>query len=67
MSLKVSNSNLLFQRRLATAREDLKYSELDGSFDLIIVNDDVDEAGRQLRQFMLPFIKEVQDQQETKE
>ncbi len=55
----------MFQRRLATAREDLKYSELDGSFDLTIVNDDVDEAGRQLREFMLPFIKEVQDQKET--
>jgi hypothetical protein len=49
---------------LATAREDLKYSEAEGSFDLIIVNDDVDLAGKTLRDFMLPFIKEVQEQQQ---
>ena len=55
--------NQLLQRRLATALEDLKYSEKEGTFDLIIVNDDIDVARKSLRDFILPFIAQVQEQQ----
>ena len=45
----------------------MKYSEEDGSFDLVIVNDDIDVACKTMRDFMLPFIREVQEQHKAEQ
>ncbi|KAG8193859.1 hypothetical protein JTE90_011420 [Oedothorax gibbosus] len=47
------------QKRLAKAKEELVYGEIPGNFDLIIVNDDVEEAYRQLKEYLLPDIEEL--------
>ncbi|KAK8736157.1 hypothetical protein OTU49_004851 [Cherax quadricarinatus] len=44
------------KKRLSIAEKELKFGEIDGNFDRVIVNDDVDEAYEQLRDFMLPAI-----------
>ncbi|XP_045582117.1 guanylate kinase isoform X2 [Procambarus clarkii] len=47
--------------RLATAIEELEYGAVEGNFDIVIVNNDVDEAYQQLREFILPAINEKTD------
>lgn len=40
------------QKRLAQARNELEYSKTDGAHDLIIVNDDLEEAYKALEAFI---------------
>ena len=44
-------------KRLAAAAAEMDYGETEGNFDIIIVNDDLDRAYADLRQFMLPKIE----------
>ena len=46
-------------KRLAAARAELEYGEQPGNFDLVIVNDDLDTAYSQLREFCLPKINQL--------
>ena len=48
------------QRRLTRANIELEYGANPENFDLIIVNDDVDEASQKLRNFMIEQIKKLQ-------
>ncbi|OTF82259.1 guanylate kinase-like protein, partial [Euroglyphus maynei] len=41
------------QQRLTRAIEELKFGEIDGMFDLIITNDDIERAYSILRKFVL--------------
>lgn len=43
----------------------MKYVDGEGAFDLVIVNDDIEVACKTMRDFMLPFIKEVQEYQKA--
>lgn len=43
-------------KRLGIAKKELEYGAVEGNFDKIIVNDNVDEAYKQLREFILPVI-----------
>ncbi|GIX70019.1 guanylate kinase [Caerostris darwini] len=45
------------QKRLARAKEELVYGETPGNFDLIVVNDDLEDAYRQLKEFLFPDIE----------
>lgn len=40
------------QKRLAQAKNELEYSEVEGVHDLIIVNDDLEEAYKKLEEFV---------------
>ncbi|XP_068215276.1 guanylate kinase isoform X2 [Palaemon carinicauda] len=44
-------------RRLETAKKELEYGAKDGNFDKIIINDNVDEAYEQLREFIKPIVE----------
>lgn len=46
-------------RRLAAAFEELKYGELEGNFDVVIVNDDLEKAYGDLRKYVLPEIERL--------
>jgi len=46
-------------RRLAAAYEELKYGELEGNFDVVIVNDDLEKAYGDLRKYVLPEIERL--------
>lgn len=46
-------------RRLAIAEKELEYAAVEGNFDKVIVNDVVDDAYNELREFMLPVINEI--------
>lgn len=48
------------QLRLETAKKELVYGETPGNFDIIIVNDDLEEAYLKLREFLLPFIQSIE-------
>jgi len=37
----------------------MNYSEEEGGFDLVIVNDNVEKAGQGLREFILPFVENI--------
>ncbi|GFR16286.1 guanylate kinase [Trichonephila clavata] len=50
------------QKRLARAREELVYGETPGNFDLIVVNDDLEEAYRQLKEFLISDIEALKKQ-----
>ena len=43
-------------KRLTTAKVELKYGEEEGNFDIVILNDDLEEAYQKLRTFLLPEI-----------
>ena len=43
-------------QRLRSAAEEMEYGEAEGNFDVIIVNDDLDDAYQQLREFIVPKI-----------
>ena len=47
------------QRRLSVARMEIEYGEGPGNFDKIIVNDDVDRAYKEFKEFIDPEIKAV--------
>jgi len=46
--------------RLAVAQTEIEYGETPGNFDLVIVNDKVDEAYAKLKNFLLPDIEQLQ-------
>ena len=46
------------QRRLAAAAAELQYGETPGNFHATVVNDDLERAYQQLRQFLLPIIEQ---------
>jgi guanylate kinase len=48
------------QKRLAQARNELEYSKTEGAHDLIIVNDDLETAYKELEEFI--FKKRTQEQ-----
>jgi guanylate kinase len=48
------------QKRLAQARNELEYSKTEGVHDLIIVNDDLETAYKELEEFI--FKKKTQEQ-----
>jgi guanylate kinase len=48
------------QKRLAQARNELEYSKTAGAHDLIIVNDDLETAYKELEEFI--FKKKTQEQ-----
>jgi len=48
------------QKRLAQARTELEYSKTEGAHDLIIVNDDLETAYKELEEFI--FKKKTQEQ-----
>lgn len=54
------------QRRLARAREELNFGELPGNFDLVLVNDNAEEAYKNLKKFLLREIEEVKNRSGTK-
>ena len=51
------------KRRLDKAREELAFGEEPGNFDVVIVNDDLEEAYKKLREFVLPEVRRQQQQQ----
>ncbi|GIX98865.1 guanylate kinase [Caerostris extrusa] len=44
------------QKRLTRAKEELVYGETPGNFDLIVVNDDLEDAYRQLKEFLFQLL-----------
>jgi len=48
------------QKRLAQAKAELEYSKTPGVHDIIIVNDDLDQAYKELEEFV--FAKRTQEQ-----
>jgi len=46
-------------RRLREAREQLEYGETPGNFDIILVNDDIEDAYANLRNFILRDVEEL--------
>ena len=46
----------IFQR-LGSAAKEMEYGEEEGNFDVIIVNDDLDTAYQNLREFMLENVE----------
>ena len=53
------------KRRLDKAREELAFGEAPGNFDVVIVNDDLEEAYKKLREFVLPEVRRQQQQAGT--
>lgn len=48
------------QKRLETAKGEMEYGNEPGNFDVVIVNDQLDKAYNELKEFLLPYIQEVQ-------
>lgn len=48
------------KKRLDKAREELAFGEEPGNFDVIIVNDDLEECYKKLREFVLPEVRRQQ-------
>jgi len=48
------------KKRLNKAREELQFGEEKGNFDVVIVNDDLEDAYKMLREFVLPEVKRQQ-------
>ena len=46
-------------RRLGAARAEMEYGQEDGNFDIIIVNDNLEKAYREMKQFLQPIIDKV--------
>lgn len=55
----MQNSRLSILQRLAAAAAEMEYGETEGNFDLVVVNDNVDEAYETLKGFLLPLIQAV--------
>jgi len=47
------------QKRLARSKMELDYGSEPGNFDLVIVNDNVDKASKELNDFMAPKVEEL--------
>ena len=48
-------------RRLQVAAEEVAYGTADGNFDAVIVNDDLETAYTQLRNFLDPLLKQSEE------
>lgn len=48
------------KRRLDTAKEEMEYGAQESNFDKIIINDDLDHAYQELRDFIHPAIEEME-------
>jgi len=48
-------------KRLSAAAKELEYGETDGNFDIIIVNDQVENAYHALKQFVLPDLDKIRN------
>jgi guanylate kinase len=47
-------------QRLSAAAAEMEYGEKKGTFHIVIINDDLDRAYQQLRDFILPDIQALQ-------
>ena len=47
-------------QRLSAAAAEMEYGEKKGTFNIVIINDDLDSAYEQLRDFILPDIQALQ-------
>ena len=52
-------------KRLAAATAEMDYGDTEGNFDLVIINDQLEAAYSDLRQFMLPKISVILQQQQS--
>ncbi len=50
-------------QRLSAAAAEMEYGEKKGTFHIVIVNDDLDDAYQALRNFILPDIQALQADQ----
>ena len=60
MILSLSLFNLITVQRLGNAAKEMEYGEGEGNFDIIIVNDDLETAYRQLREFVINRFADIQ-------
>lgn len=52
-------------KRLEAAKLELEYGDTPGNFDLVVVNDDLDEAYAKLREFILPEIEKHAEKKQS--
>jgi len=58
-----TESEASLKRRLDAARGELDYGRTEGNFDLRLVNDQVEKAYTQLREFILPTIAKLEGEE----
>ncbi len=51
---------MIIVQRLSAAAAEMEYGEKKGTFHIVIINDDLDRAYQQLRDFILPDIQALQ-------
>ena len=56
-----TESDEAIEKRLAQAEEELVYGSVPGNFDLVLFNDDVDQAYQSLRNFILPDVEQLRN------
>jgi len=56
-----TESEEAIQKRLDTAKKEMEYGKVEGNFDVIIVNDDVDKASKELNDFMADKVQQLQE------
>jgi len=54
-----TDSEDAIQRRLDTAKREMEYGAVEGNFDIVITNDELDKAYTELRTFILPEIEKT--------
>lgn len=54
-----TESDEAIEKRLAQAEEELVYGSVPGNFDIVLYNDDVDQAYENLRNFILPDVEQL--------
>merc|ERR1712130_1011860 len=59
MRVRGTETEASLKRRLDAARGELDYGRSEGNFDLCLVNDQVEKAYTQLREFILPTISKL--------
>ena len=52
-------------KRVAAATAEMDYGDKEGNFDLVILNDQLEVAYSELREFMLPKISFIQQRQQS--
>ena len=57
----------LLRKRLGAAAAEMEYGEEEGNFDIIIVNDDLEAAYVQLRDFVIPELERLYDARNPRE
>lgn len=56
-----TESEEAIQKRLDTAKKELEYGNVEGNFDVVIVNDDVDKASKDLNDFMADKVQQLHE------